>query len=405
MNQLEQSPGQNKLANKAIPQFIPFPVNGDLIERAKNGDELAFAEIDGSIRGRLTGYFFLRLPEEAEDLTQIALTNITTRIGRFRFHSDKPIEDQFTYWSYRIAKNVLNTELREVMQRKAIFTPHSIEGQEQSTDAMLSRLHALYARPADQEVPEEQDDLTPEERLDMWIMTNVSERQYYIYEQKNLGRENRDIAKDLKLTPNYVGEEVSAVRQKVEGDLLAPSGFRQAIDFRDASVDGLSKYQINTALTRGYIQSVVILGRHYTSPEYIEEYLVQRKRNQEADTAVEGHVLLSHHVSGNDYSYFLRNPNLRAKLVFDNDRVYIKPDDLKEYQENRGKKKAKREEVPAPEGYSRLTDLATTKKEYSRLRTAYLGGKLPGLKIGSTIFIKPTDASDYKDTNNDNSNP
>ena len=87
-----------------------------LIEAAKHGDEMAFAEIVGRYRNPITNYLYRCLNdyEEAVDLAQETFIRVYFAIERYH------TEYAFSTYIYRIATNLAISEIRKRKRRKLI---------------------------------------------------------------------------------------------------------------------------------------------------------------------------------------------------------------------------------------------------------------------------------------------
>ena len=88
----------------------------ELINAAKNGDEMAFAEIVRRYRNPITNYLyrFLNDYEEAVDLAQETFVRVYFALERY--HTDYA----FSTYIYRIATNLAISELRRRKRRKLV---------------------------------------------------------------------------------------------------------------------------------------------------------------------------------------------------------------------------------------------------------------------------------------------
>lgn len=100
----------------------------ELIERTKNGDELAFDEIMNRYRNPLTNYLYRMLNdyEESVDLVQEAFVRVYFALERY--HTDYA----FSTYIYRIASNLAISEIRKRKRRKLMSLTgfFSYEGEE-----------------------------------------------------------------------------------------------------------------------------------------------------------------------------------------------------------------------------------------------------------------------------------
>jgi len=99
---------------------------GTLVERAKDGDREALAEIVAAIQNQVYGLALRMLgtPADAEDATQEILIKVVTRLDSFRGDS------QFTTWVYAVAANHLRTVKRSAWERRRKSLEQLVEKQD-----------------------------------------------------------------------------------------------------------------------------------------------------------------------------------------------------------------------------------------------------------------------------------
>ena len=102
------------------PKLVP---EADLVARAKEGDEQAFAALFELHKRRIYSLCLLMTKDvcEAEDLTQDAFIQVFRRLATFRGDS------AFSTWLYRIAVNTVLMRLRRRPQQVSFDAPISTE--------------------------------------------------------------------------------------------------------------------------------------------------------------------------------------------------------------------------------------------------------------------------------------
>lgn len=388
---------------KAVPKYAPFNVSADLIFRAKTGEEEAFTELDLAIRPRLLGYFYNRVPNQAEDLAQDTIIKVYSSLDRFRGDSKRPVPYQFTSWCFAIARSTLYAGLRELPKREKDFVPQNREGDNRSFDEIISDLYyhhnheAVSTNPPSEKGSDKKTEQTDfNQILGAWFDRNLTERQRFIIVQKTTGKRNAEIGHELQLSDTSIDKEVRRVRLRLERELLDPANFKPLIEFRNENVEGLEKGPLTQAAIKGRLKVIRVLGRVYTSLECIGEYLANRRDSLDKTQALNGLVYIGSHTNYNEYFSLLRYPLYRKFLVFVDNRAYIRPEDLKEIKDRRNQKPIKPSKVlPSVDGYVRLIDIARTHTEYARYRSAIKAGRLDAIKQDGSFLVAPAALSEY----------
>lgn len=369
-------------------------VTEEQVEGAKNGDQYAFAAIDEELRPRMERYFHSRLPEEADDLTQETIIRISRGLTRFSPRGERPYAQQFTLWSFAIAKTTLNEELRRMIRRREMFLtlpPDATRETEDNSDDVLSRLaYRSNMLPSEESITEDElrgrqvSPADPNKGTDLlkgWFRENLTERQRLIVGQRLDDKKNGEIAASLGLSEALVDKEVLTVRRSLEKEVLFPAGFRHVYEFVDDKVEDLGRDQIETGVQRGQLEAVKILGKYYTNPELIQEYMLRKRKSQQEVRFSEGLLNLGLHVTPSEHALLLRNFRYREMLVFHNGKAFIRQEDLEKFKENTRSKEQPSGVVSNEDKKERLLDIVSTKVGYDRIIKAIRKGAIGAEKV------------------------
>lgn len=353
-----------------------------IIDRIKIGGEQAFVELDDYLRPRLNRFFNRRLPGQAEDLTQNTLAEVYEAIPSFEPTLDgRDYSLSFLAWTYVIARNNMNTELRSIIGEPATPFSEVIIGRQDQ----VSMSDAIYDRgiadDKEQEPRREPQDLMPQFRERLTGL--LSPAQLKAVELRINGVEIPDIIEKLKTTKRAVLNLMYKAREKIEGELFYPAGFRQLADYQDMA--------LSQAAGRGSLEAVKFLGLWYTTDEWVQRY--QYRRVALSQTVLDqGYIALSEHTTPDEYGTLLGTKYAHL-LTRNQGRIYVREEGLVEFRKGRVRAR-KRIKAPA-DGYEYLTDLVSNITEEQKLRLAVTRGNLPAVKKGHWWFVKPEDASTF----------
>jgi RNA polymerase sigma-70 factor (ECF subfamily) len=138
------------------PQPIPLEVERDAVNRARQGDQQALADLYDWYMPRVYRYAVARVGNvaEAEDLTEEVFLKMLGAIGGFRWR-DVP----FSSWLFRIAHNHIATHYRRSAQRggpMAGLTEDMIDAGQSPASVVEERITLEEVQRAAQQLPEAQ---------------------------------------------------------------------------------------------------------------------------------------------------------------------------------------------------------------------------------------------------------
>ncbi len=338
-----------------------------VVKRIKAGDERAFAELDGFLRPELFRYLVRRLPNEAEDLTQDTLSEMYAALPSFEFDlKGKDPTKTFIKWTFTIARANINMELRRIIRTRGVsFEDTFVRQPKERTETTFIDL-----------MPRFKDRLTE-------LLTPA---QLKAVELRTAGKGISEIIDELGSTQRAVLNLMYRARDKIEGNLFYPAGFRLLADYQDGS--------LATAASRGGLEAVKFLGRWYTTDEWVQRYHYKRV-TLSTSMLEQGFLPLAEQTTSDEYGTLL---GFRYKhlLTRTQGRIYITQEGLNEFRSKRIRAK-RRIKSPGKE-YQQVSDFPATPAVKNRLTEALASGYLPGVKKGSWWFIKPEDAKEFLTT-------
>ena len=132
----------------ALEPVIEDDELASLAARARSGNSGAFDELAARVRGRVTRWAgrVVRDPDDAEDVAQLVLMRVATRLSSFDGRS------RFTTWLYRVTRSVALNRVRTEQRRQSILdrtTPPdpvvTIDADaEQDVDRLVDLVRAYY---------------------------------------------------------------------------------------------------------------------------------------------------------------------------------------------------------------------------------------------------------------------
>jgi len=101
----------------ALEPVIEDDELASLAARARSGNSGAFEELAARVRGRVTRWAgrVVRDPDDADDVAQLVLMRVATRLSSFDGRS------RFTTWLYRVTRSVALNRVRTEQRRQSIL--------------------------------------------------------------------------------------------------------------------------------------------------------------------------------------------------------------------------------------------------------------------------------------------
>jgi len=108
-----------------------------LVQRAKERDEAAFAQIYESYFDKIYRYLVMKIGDktEAEDLAQQVFVKVVQQIGTFNWRGTP-----FSAWLFRIAHNQMVDYLRQRSKRQPLPLDESVAGRDDPQGAVEARI-------------------------------------------------------------------------------------------------------------------------------------------------------------------------------------------------------------------------------------------------------------------------
>lgn len=360
----------------------------NVLGRVKAGDEAAATELYGYLQPKLHVFFARRLPTEAEDLTQVTITEVMAALPKFDpSTSRKDLASSFGGWTFTIARSALNMELRRVLGRGA--TPFSDVMASRNTDNPSSMSELINDRGVPDQRQNVEEEATRENIEDLVpafrdkLVEILSPGQLETVTLRMSGKSIDEIVEELGSTKRAVLNRMLRAREKIEDDLIYPAGFRQVADFQDGA--------LSQAASKGRLEAVKLLGLWYTTDEWVQRYSL-RRRIIDGSLQRPDYVLLTEETTPDEYGTLL-GTRYTDLMTRHQGRIYISRAGLEDFRANR-RRANKRFDSPGEE-YRQLRDFAATTTEYSRLQRAASSGEIPAVKESEWWFVKPEDVETY----------
>ncbi len=370
---------ESGIGARSRPQELPKPqINIEaLVNRAKTGDEQAYAELDALLDRKLRNGFS-SMGNLAPDLLQEAKIQIFTNLDTFDPALGKIGDfnrDWFT-WACQIAINVRRSEFRKQKRR-----PRQGELDE-------SRVGEVVL-----EVNQESELNEPRVNFSKLIATKVdklivgdpnSGSQRRVVKLGLQGLNNHEIAATLGLKEISVRVLLSKARKIIERELIFPAGYQRPSSFVD---EDFSRTRLSQAIRQGRLEGVKFLNLYYATPEAVALYKARTKlmpRPGDQSLISKGYALAYDvATSGTEYEAITRSDfAIKSK-----GRVYINPEDLAALRVKRNQRKIPRSFIKPPEGFADPILITNSRREYYHVRRAVITGKIRSERVRNRFFV------------------
>ncbi|MCK5689849.1 sigma-70 family RNA polymerase sigma factor [Myxococcota bacterium] len=181
-----------------------------LVERAAQGDEIAFSELVNRHyqRALRVAYGLMKDQHDAEDIVQDAFAKVYTRLSTFEGNSS------FYTWLYRIVVNLsIDTIRKHKRQRRA-----NVDGEE-ARDALRSRTEELWPRYDDSEPHANIERLELSKRLENALGSLPDIHQAVLLLRDVEGFSYEDIAVTLNIKKGTVMSRLFHARKSMQSQL------------------------------------------------------------------------------------------------------------------------------------------------------------------------------------------
>lgn len=190
-----------------------MPTEQELIQRAKDGDEQAFAALMEQNQTRVYN-LALRMtgnPDDAAELSQEAFLNAWRGLGKF--HG----ESSFATWIYRLTSNACIDFLRRAKRRSSLSMTVSLDDEDESRQAEL---------PDERYSPERQAEQRELQDTIRTGLSSLSEEHRQVLVLRELdGFSYSEIAQQLDLEEGTVKSRISRARLALRNYLLSTGNF------------------------------------------------------------------------------------------------------------------------------------------------------------------------------------
>jgi RNA polymerase sigma factor (sigma-70 family) len=230
-----------------------------LVSKTINGDIIAQDKLFFELNEKFSAFFRRRNPAMAEDLVNNTLIDIHLALDSFDPTKGlgSTFNENFNAWAMAIGRR----NQVDVRRRESKHQAISIEDND-------------IVQPNPEPINEEPSLLRKYKPIFQEQLSNyLGPIQNHIIEQRLAGLTPVQIASATGLTERTIKSNISKARKIIEEEIMLPAGLRKITDYEHLSRKDNKR-----------IQSVNFLGRSYTNNEWVKDYLIKNRPDEDAST-------------------------------------------------------------------------------------------------------------------------
>ena len=256
-----------------------------VVEAAKNGDQVAAADLFEFFRGGDVKYFEHRFPGRGEDLAQEAGIRTLGGISSFRNRGPRPYDLTFLGWRGTIRNRLVAREIARTT--RTILLDEVIPSAESLSQEIHEPAVVIYELPPTQEMygklrqvlveaaqNEEYRKANPRQNIPRDPQT--LDRYMNVIKARHEGKTFEEIAVDLQTTPGAVAMIGKRARSIIEARLFVPAGYQRVSFFARSREE---KLELTFQLRSGTIAGFRFMGLLFASKEGVSLYDKRKQRN------------------------------------------------------------------------------------------------------------------------------
>lgn len=353
------------------------------------GDEAAYEDLDKYMDSFLKNGFY-SMGAQAEDLLQEAKIKIWSNLATFDPNIGRgSFTIKFRAWATRVALNIRRDAARKSKKQLTELELHegmdfedeSNPQTQQSSPEEIEERNRAFSEIMRKKINE--------------LISSSSQRK--IVDLALSGLKPVEIAAGLGLEESNVKAQLSKARDKIEKDLIFPTGLKRLSKFVTSNMDRNALYD---AVRSGKISYVRFLNLYYCTPEEYQRFKSAHKPTFVSESSrAQGLVPIADVAKSHTEYIALKTSNF---VVRENGRILIHSDQLAEF---RSKWKPIKNRIlgHVSEGNIPLAELGVSYKEYLRMTYAARKGKFQVEKAGHRLLAKPEDIEKFRELNKDSS--